>query len=399
MVEDLEKKIKHSYTMLKKIDNSKTRLAFYELATDLATVCLDSMTVASKTDKKLIASDYALYLLELIISKDFDVHDDIRWKFNWSNYFKLGLKKAMMESRHSYDPIITTEYVYKELLYKHTSLPRPKWEEPIERVKERLDFLSRAVYEQLLSFYTEADINKMWYLSASYLLFKDFPLSMLEVSNNATDDVYNFCVMLYCVARRVLRKKSVPVEKKHTIKEVEVALKKALKSTLFLASVANTDTFPLPILAALDIESFYRIVKVAGGRTIRIPTQQELDELLTHTTAMEKMLTENKPSKQAYAEVKKESCIDCGKDLSKTSFVAKVFNTLAEEEALTSPIIEAITDSLQLVNKLLKTVKVKNIKLSNNAAMQHYLSLNNLLNTTLLSLLNLKQEHDSRLKI
>jgi hypothetical protein len=373
-----------SYFAMKKLDNTDTRFAFYNKIIKLYKFILNDAlhkqkTISALEDcKDLLASDFAIRLLELIDSKGFEIIEDLdnSLKFSWYNYVKLNVRTKLKIHKSR----IKVEQIFHELLTQDNNT-----NDMIIRE------LSEKVRNQLLLFYSEQEIQQLLNISSAYLTFNDFRSNIYNIYRKTEFKIYRFCVLLYCLAHRALINNTRRI-KEPPIDELHSAIKKAVTSTLFLASVANTDKFPLPLFAALDMESFKRLIKVAGGQTITIPTQKELDELLGHICAMEKIITENKNKKLAYKLIAKEYQLDYLKDLSETDFVEKVFSFLKEEKSLYDPIFKSIIESIQLVNKLIKSIDIKKLNLSDNVAMQYYVSLNTLLNTSLLSLINLKNK-------
>jgi hypothetical protein len=389
--------INETFFRLLKDDNMFNRTEFYTLissyiASELKKKPYDNICVL---DKLSIAHDTATQLWEKTITGNF-VLPIKKKSFLWLNYLRNLTRTIIRKYNYGTLKQVPIGYVYDVLLYEKTSTRSGlKYEVSEDNTLDeylKIKTISNKVYDQLLCFYSKEEIEKLLVLSTAYLAFKDFSL-IISAMQDSPDEIKNFCNILYCTARRLLYKKPRSY-KEHSIKEITNALKKATSSTLFLASLANTNLFPLPLLLSLDLKTLERLITVAGGQRLRIPERGELTDLMTYVKSMEHMITTNSYKKESFDKIAREYKMVRAKTSVVDNFVDKAFKTIGESDEYSEPIMNSLINSLNFVNTLLDNIDIAKLDIDNNTGVKYYVELNNIINTSLLSLINIKNKYN-----
>jgi hypothetical protein len=187
----------------------------------------------------------------------------------------------------------------------------------------------------------------MMYVNPRKLMLAGMPL-----------DVRDFATVLISVAKRLLYESNVRFGFDVPKTRLQKVFNSSLRSTIFLSSVVNSNFFPRELLLALDNESLSRLVYVMGGKTIRVPTQSELDTLIGTVVAISKMVLDGKAAGPALAESRKEFNLVFSRKVNIHNFITKalechnIFQT--DPNNKTTPIVNMCILTVKSMEKVLE---------------------------------------------
>lgn len=341
-LKSLESSLRQAYIDFKYEDSEKTRVSFFEATKDLsfAIVSISDWIDKAEFDPDEIAYEYAIYLFERVITDKFKPKFDEK-SFPWTSYVKLNIK-------HIVHGEIKKSERWKDVLsdFQFFIDNEPHYlDSTIELQKPLIDEfykkeISDQIFKSLNLFYTKEEISRM------------LPLAMEVISSSSgynskmPEDLHCFCLTLISLSKRLCSAES---ESNPRSKDMKKLLKSSLRSSVFLSTITNSDFFPRELLLSLDIDSLFRLVRVCGGQTIRIPRPQELDSLLCAVVALSKMIDEGKEANKSISDAKESFDLILTRKINLKGLVAKLADTFSifNEDPETEPMVSVLIDSIK----------------------------------------------------
>ena len=270
---ELELKLQTSYNEFIKDFNNQENFSniFYDvknLAFGILTV--GKIWVNYEVDYDSVAYEYSTHLIERIITGKFVVNPD-RYdkdnKFGWHNYIRLNIRDIIGRKFASPDntsniSIDELKEVYEDVANHDAHLVDSDICDEIE-IETHNKFVASKCSKYL----------KMIYGDRYYILTSKF-LS-LEVYN--VDDITDEELKEFVKISLVLFKR---LYESYNLTDVCISnVRKVFNSTLYLASILSNEE-DKRLYISLDLANLYRLALSNGGETIRVPTVEELDELI-----------------------------------------------------------------------------------------------------------------------
>jgi hypothetical protein len=378
-IKELEDKVHEAYVALKEIDDAGTRTEFFETVWTLTRVILEVTTddpvLGKVEDIKEVSYDYAVNLFERIITGTFvpEVREGYT-KIPWTRYIKLSLRSVIFSKLNESeltklfgDARFIFEYEEDILDGKYVS------DNTIENTAAR-SFLAKILFKKLRMFYSKKEIKRLFPIASDLFYIQKQKIISLKLPK----DVRDFSIVLLALAKRLIVSEGYRVSE-GSIEHLRDALKSVVKSTIFLATVSNSRIFPLPLLLSLDVDSLYRLVTVAGGKTIKVPSMRDLESLIGGVLSAGKMMLDGKDVDKALKEVKKEYGLVMANTINIHDFINNILECVKREEVAGEPLVEVVLSSMRSLEKLFDTVVDSCDKLSGDAILHHYTELNKLL--------------------
>ena len=380
---DLEEKALNSYSLWKEDNSEETRTKLFLGIKNLAFAILSvGRWKKENIDHDLAAYEYGVYLLTRILN-GFKLESPEGRKFALQAYMRLNLNHVVFTNLDDLvnDVIGDIEYVLKKSGDVLDSLISEE-----VTLDSKLDefFLSKKVYKSLGIFYSTEEVDRLLPLSLDiYFNNQEF------YNTKAPKEIIEFLKVLIALAKRIVR--TFGVDKKVDLpkESVKNILSSTIKSSVFLAAVVNSDFFSKELLLALDIDSLYRLIDLQGGKTIRIPTQRELDTLVGTILSSSKVILEGKDLTSSIAESKKDLDLVFTRRVHLKKFVSQaidVYNLIGKDET-SDPLINMVTISIKTLDSLLG--KVVNDMESKEIILDQYVELSKLINTFTKSLIEI----------
>ena len=378
---DLEKKALLSYSTWKENNSEETRTKLFLAIKNLAFAILSvGRWKKENIDHELAAYEYGVYFLTRILN-GFKLESPDGRKFALQAYIRLNINHVVFTNLDDLvnDVVGDIEYICKgDILDSFIS-------EEIT-VDDKLDefFLSKKVYKSLGIFYSKEEVDRLLPLSLDiYFNNQEF------YNTKAPKDVINFLNVLIALAKRIVRKFNINKKVDIPKDSVKNILSSTIKSSVFLAAVVNSDFFSKELLLALDLDSLYRLIDLQGGKTIRIPTQRELDTLVGTILSSSKVILEGKDLTSSIAESKKDLGLVFTRRIHMKKFISQaidVYNLIGKDET-SDPLINMVTISIKTLDSLLG--KVVNDMESKENILDQYIELSKLINNFTKSLIEI----------
>jgi hypothetical protein len=143
----------------------------------------------------------------------------------------------------------------------------------------------------------------------------------------------------------------------------------------------NAKFFPREFLLALDIDSLYRLVQIAGGKRLKIPTPRDLNTLIGAVVSVSKMVMEGKDLRESVNTSKKDFDLVFSHEVNIHNFVGKIINSmdLFGEDAETEPMISMLVLSIKSLERLMNQFIEKMDKADPDTVLKSYEYLSNTL--------------------
>lgn len=343
--------------------SQENRARFFSLTKEAAFAILSSGPQWKGLDFDRISYEYALYLFERVITGSFKPQYEGR--LPWGAYIAQSIKHVINKQRNEENWSTVVEDVQTILDANSTSvngdLGLPK--NDLERITSRT-FLSYKLLESLRIFYSEDEIKRLYPLSMDILSSSTASSLDYLVSKSAPSDVQDFLAVLISMSKRLVSIHNIAQGSEVSLSKMKKAIDISVRSTVFLSSVVNSDFFSRDLLLALDIDSLYRLIYIAGGTEIRIPTLRELDSLLGAVLTVSGVVLGDEEAKKTLNKSRRDFELVFSKKINMDSFVSNMlqsFDLFREEEGSDSLMnlvlvgMESLERvSAQLVDKLEK---------------------------------------------
>lgn len=286
----LELALQASYNTF--IEDTTNEKAFVQLFYDIKNIAFGILKIGKvwvnyDLDYDMVAYEYATHLIERIITGKFAANPekyDADNKFGWHNYIRLNMRD-----------IITRKF------------PRANENEvSLDELKELFDeceFLNSALVDQeaYRSIERETNVKAIAYRCARYLkmLFGDkyYILSskLLSTEVGNINEITDPELLEFTKVSLVLFKR---LYEYYRLLDTSInGVDKVFNSTLYLASILTNEA-DQRLYVSLDLSNLYRLAMSYGGETIRVPTVEELEELIGTARISYKILSHNLTDKK-----------------------------------------------------------------------------------------------------
>jgi hypothetical protein len=402
-ISQIEKNASDAYRRLKKKDTPSSRTKFFETIYNLALTILKVSSEDHKgsknnhdsilsrvEDKEFVAHEYSTALFERVITGNFVFEIEDHKKIPWTPYIRLSIRDTIfkklneIEVNNVIDGVMQVvnfedEYLGNKYVSAHT----------VEDARAR-KFLPHELLRRLKVFYSYDEIKRLLSISLELLGSKHYAKKVRAFTKEVPVDVRDFSIVLVSLAKRLIVSEGYNVDDKN-IGGLKNALSSAVKSTVFLATVANTKLFPIELFLSLDIDCLYRLVTVAGGTTIRIPTTRELDSLIAGVLSAGQVILDGKDIDSALKTVKKNYSLVMANTVNIHKFIENILVLAKDENVGGKPLINMVLSSMKSLSTVFSEVVNKSGELNGEAILHHYTELNKLLTNVTSSLLEINE--------
>lgn len=276
--------------------------ARYNLFITLENICF---AVAQLTDiptnhvnRADIAYEMSLWMFERILSGEFiPVGTAENKRFPWQVYIRRCIPGFI-------------PYPNKENGGRVKDFIRVSWENFTERIEEEEEdpltkipgssedipelivtkkYMRKKIVEALRLYYTEKEIRRLFHMFCALCEATDrYPAR----DPNTPSDLREFAITVLAVAKRIAKSTNINYTPPTSPENLTQAIQSAIRSTMFLAAVTERSShFPRELVMSLDMDSLFRLCQCAGGKTIRIPTDRELNSVIQASSTAAEMLT------------------------------------------------------------------------------------------------------------
>jgi len=397
---DLEDKVLYSYKEWEKDKFDPTlRTNLFKCIRDLAFAIL-SVGNYSKYDIDFhkISYEYGLYLLERIIRPDID-----------------GLKKPFkLESNIPGGRFPIQNYIDKNILSVIFTIKKDsEWKTVLEDLEFYLDgtqnedvkkffeedhlvekgmqnfFYAKKLLRSLRVFYSFEDIRRLLYLSLDLLYSKKNYI----ISDDAPAEVRDFSIVLICLAKRLITENNLNFTIDVKKADLQKILLSATRSTVMLATVANSNLFPKELLLSLDSDSLNRLVAVSGGKMVRVPTQKDLETLIGSIVCISKSVMEGEDPIENLNKAKYDYDLVFNSGTTITKTISKVIETfdIFKEDSNSKALINLLIMSIKSLDILSQKLVEKSDGLPIELVLKQYTELSSSFSRFTDSLVNIKK--------
>lgn len=328
-----------------KNEDHKLRL-FYDIE-KIAYAILSVKYDAKNFSRQEIAYEYAIYLLQRILSQEF-TPVAMHGKFPWQFYINQNIKHILFTKikETSSNPNLDEYSDLENYTHNEVNVYFQVEDNYIRKIFED------RLLEQLGNFYTEDDIKRLYPLAIKELL-ADAQNKL--VPDNLPKDLEGFLITTIALAKKLA--KDLNITKKHSPNfqiPIEEAIQNSIKSTLFLSTIGSEDKFPKGLFMSLDMDSLYRLIATMGGKTIRIPTEREMDTLIAAVVTLGAMIGEGKSFQQAFKIAKSEYQCVLSKQINIRNFVKELGTNLIKNDTASTPLMQTLDGTVGFLNELFK---------------------------------------------
>lgn len=357
----LEDDILLAFENWKKEDDSSTRTLMFTTVRDLAYANL----VVGKYEKynldyEEVAYEYGLYMFERIITGSFTFtpkgdHAEKRFPFNL--YVKRNIKHVIftLRKKSSWQDLLSDlEFLVDGEVFGESDIPDR--EDPVDKTFDQFLY-ARKLLTSLNIFYSEEEIKRLLGISLEMI----YENNRYFVPRNAPEDIKDFTLVLIALSKRLVRDHNINFGIDIPKKDLSKVMAAAVRSTVFLSAVVNSNFFPRELLITLDIDSLYRLVNVCGGQTIKVPSLRELDTVIGSTVAVGKMIMEGKDYNQSIQESKNNLGLVFTNTVNTQFFISKLLEVydIYKDDPQSSPVISILAMSIKSLDVLFNQLNEK----------------------------------------
>jgi len=345
---ELEKKTNLSYFDYIAKDSPTSRDAFFISVRDLAYALASINNTAKKNNLEPdeVSNEYALRLFERVVLGGFRFTTNTG-KIPFTSYFKLNMRDVIIsDCKSDFKTEIRNDVnkIREALLADETP--------EVDRFSK--DYYMQKIYEGLLIFYKEKEIKKFISLAVDVI----YQSKHQPVPEGLPVNLRDFCIVLVAIAKRTYEFNI----SDHIEGDINKALASGMRSSVLLAAVANTQSFPKELMLSLDLNSLTRLATVSGGRKIKIPTLKQLDSLTGAVTAISEHLLTGSDYKEVLRRSKVDLDLVFSTKININDFIEKVLHVIEfkEEEESTEPLINMLLASRKALESYVNQLKDSN---------------------------------------
>jgi hypothetical protein len=400
----LEDKIRDAYASYDLDKSSKNLAQFYLSVKELASAVLQVGTWKGLLDYEISSHDYATWLTERLMIGKFNPQPKIEGtKFPYQQYIRFSIRNTVYTDKIKNNHIST----YIEDIIENFSIDgeeeylldadyNPFLGENVDNIVEDQHLMrveieasnkkrSNELLSNLLAFYSIDDVKRLYPLASTY--FEDF---LKGETSNIPEDIMQFNLILICLAKRSAEDFSEVNNLFYSNSaDLRSSTEKAINSSLLLSAISGADIIPRSLSMALDFNSLYRLSIVSGGSTVKIPTIQELEEVVVAISSAKKMLSDGLDLKTAKKHASKELMMTT-KDHRVKNIVNKILLTSSlKSDPDTDPVIHTLAKSINSLTTHLNNINTQSDKISSSSLIEMYKRINESLITTTTALKNI----------
>lgn len=366
----LEDNIIEAYNNWKAEDNSTTRTQIFLTIKEIAYANL----MVGKYEKynldyEEVSYEYGLYMFERIIKGSFTFTPKERpdnqlnqfgkaeKRFPFQLYVKRNIKHVIFTLRKSeswQDLLTDLEFLVDGEVFNVTEIA--DGQDPVDKVFDKFLY-AKKLLSSLSIFYSEEEIKRLLGVSLE-LIYEN---NRYYISPTIPLDIKDFTITLIALSKRLVRDHNINFEIDIPKKQLSKVMASAVRSTVFLSAVVNSNFFPRELLITLDIDSLYRLINVCGGQTIKIPSLRELDTLIGSTVAVGKMIMEGKDYESSIMESKDTLGLVFTNNVNTQSFISKLLEVydIYKEDPKSQPILSILAMSIKNMDVLFNQLQEK----------------------------------------
>lgn len=304
-------------------------------------------------DFDTVAYEYALYLFERLVTGSFKAEPGIPGtRFPMQKYINVNLRHVVykMIQEESWKGLLKD----MEFLVDDVGLcefPEQYEESFVNRMNK--GYLARKIIRALKLYYSEAELKRLFHVSVELLYNNNF-----IVKPDWPKDIMDFSAIMVATAKRIALEVDCQGYKDVSRSSLEKSLSAAARSSIFLSTVANAEFFSRELLFSLDLESLYRLISVAGGKTLRVPTKRELDTLIGATVTVSKIILEGKEIDKAIQESKSDLDLMYSKQVNLRTFINSALESynLFKAETPSQPLVNILLLAMKSLEKVMDTL-------------------------------------------
>lgn len=293
-----------------------------------------------------MAQTYTLTLFSRIIRGFRFTFDD---KIPFQKYIDLNMKQIVSCTSHEQSSYSAIEDLNNLVIHQNYADDEEDGKQDYE---ERC--IVRKIYKILNVYYSSNQIRRYLPLAIEFLdrskslvLSKDIPETYRDFTNTLIAIAYSVC-------------------KEHNIRDYISTMKPqgdlkniistSVRSSVFLHSIVNSEIIDPALLVSLDMSSLSRLISVAGGKKIKIPTEATFDRVLTSVLAISEGVVTGKEPLDALKSVSTGGIPIYKKDVTLQNYVQSISKTM-ELKAIdpeTEPLINVLENVINATSALSK---------------------------------------------
>lgn len=393
----LEDRCFDTYQSFLEEDTPKTRSDMFKALFELAFgVLLVAKYVPANTDKKVAAYNYAIDYFERLVTNRFSFRaKNGGSRFPFQQYTRLSIRKYIFKCKPT--EINSSEFeneisdIIDSLVYNKEGIDK------IESDIIKAD-INREVIRELKIIYEDSELKRLAFL---YRDFKENDTSHIYIKEKFPD-LYDFLNIVFVLSRKRKSFYSDKLLKGVSVKDLKEHTKVAIRSSLFLMSIANTDLLPKELFLNLDIDSLFRLAETYGGSTITVPTKKELDYLILSVCSAADKLQNNELKLDDVINRNKE---EYGISFCRVSTVRDLVNKLMRipitenENPSSEPLVNTIVTSVANIEKLfdIYTESIRKSSIPPETQISNMVKINTMISSTLNSLLSIKKDIERKI--
>jgi hypothetical protein len=208
--------------------------------------------------------------------------------------------------------------------------------------------LAKRIYKSLRMFYPPEEISRLFGITCEMIYHNERGLG-----DGLPEDIRDFAVVLTGITKRVARENNVLSYDRLLKRDFNTALQSAVRSSVFLSSVVNSEFFDKRILLAMDVESLYRLATLMGGQTLQVPTLRELDTLIGAVSAISEAVVNGKAPEKAIRDAKADLGLVFSHTVNLKKFVANAIesHSLYADGGESTPLVNVLLASIACLEK------------------------------------------------
>ena len=316
------------------------------------------------TEIQRISYEYALYLWDRIViggfrldptkGKNYEQHmlEGKETRFPLYNYISQNLRNTLYNFKvkdNWYYIIDDLSFLEKNSVDKTNYLTEEN--SSSKYLNNKTDV--KQVLEAMRLFFDMDEINRM--LPAAIKVVS----SKKQLSEHKLPkDLKNFCIHLLAIIRRIASP-ATDLERYLDPKSYGKSLESSIKSCIFLSTISNSDFFPKELLLTLDLKSLFRLVNVAGGTKVEVPTIMDLNKLILANRTISNMLLTGEDEQTSHKNTKKELDMTLPQGSTYRRYLHKLVTTLNifdEDNENSLPLIRLLDLAISNTDKIFESM-------------------------------------------
>lgn len=344
-----------------------------------------------KGDKEIAAHEFSVYMYERIIGGTLEYKPNKGFKkFPVQQWFNLHMKKFVFK----YDTSVSLgeEEFERACSVIEVSDYMEGRNDPEESYSKKL--IANRIYQSLELYYDRKTINRLFPLVREIVAKKSLITAM-----RVCPEAHDFYITLMSILRRkYFSNLSLFLRDDYSEKCLEGNLRKALNSSFFLSALVNTDIVPKELFLSLDINNLYRLIEIAGGKTIYIPTENKMDSLIASAAAATKIVLDKESTNDAINSVKSDNNLVFSTRPSISDIINKTMLAAdLEDNKASEPLFNTLFIVISMVQKMFVKCMETVDDRPNSVRLDTYIRMGENLNSIVSSVLSLRDVVDNKI--